>query len=246
MNGDPATNIGGPQGRFPTTIWSQLLQGEELAARQGALEALARTYWKPVYVYIRSRWLKSNEDAKELTQDFFAWMIETDFVAKADPRRGRFRPFVKAALEHFLLNRNRDQRRQKRGAGGRVLSLDWSEGEQARLQVPDRPGRAPEEVLALAWRAEILTRASKLLRDAYAAEGKEVCFLVFQEYYLSGKTVYSAVAAKYGISEVDVSNYLMRVRDRFQRIVRNLVAETVAGREELEEEMTQLFGGTLA
>ena len=158
---DPDTSLGGVARRdFPTTAWSQLAAGAgaDEPARRRALETLARGYWKPVYAYLRARRSLSNEDAKDLTQDFFAWMAETDFLARADRSRGRFRAFLKTALDHYLSHEQERRRALKRGGGQVLLAMD----DLPKAEIIDPRGRAPEEVLDEAWRAGLLTRATEM------------------------------------------------------------------------------------
>src|SRR5687768_13477436 len=114
------TDIGLGGTAFPSTRWSQLIGSKSSSPdyRKG-LERILLEYWKPVYVFVRRAWGKSNEDAKDLTQSFFAEIIEKDLLAKYAPHRGRFRTFLKAALKNFLADEHRTAGRQKRG-GGRV------------------------------------------------------------------------------------------------------------------------------
>src|SRR5262245_30432523 len=102
------TDLGGANRHFPSTCWSRF-SGNPAGSRE-AVESLAEGYWKPVYAYIRSKWAKTNEDAKDATQDFFVWMVEGDFISRADPSRGRFRAFVKVALDHYLGGEERKRR----------------------------------------------------------------------------------------------------------------------------------------
>src|SRR5437867_9766320 len=101
MGTDPLTELGGVRRDFPSTCWSRFSAAlpEDLASRRAAVEELSRRYWKPIYAYIRAKWAKTNEDAKDLTQDFFVWMLEGDFISRADSSRGRFRAYVKVALQ---------------------------------------------------------------------------------------------------------------------------------------------------
>src|SRR5262245_12942315 len=138
------TELGGRGRDFPSTCWSRFLVGaarKDAGATRPAAETLARDYWKPIYAYVRAKAARSNEDAKDLTQDFFVWMMETDFLSRADPARGRFRAFVQVALKHYLANRERDARREKRGGDQKLLTL----GEIVDWGVPDPAGRPPEE-----------------------------------------------------------------------------------------------------
>ncbi len=239
---DWETSLGGAGRDFPKTRWSRLLGSFEPGRlrERPAFEELARHYWKPIYAYVRAKWAKSNDDAKDMTQDFFLWTIESDFLSKADPERGRFRAFVKVALKHYLANEEEKRRRQKRGGGRPVVPLDEMAVEPG---LPDARSRTPEEVLDEAWRNGLIARAAELLERALRAEGKEVAFQVFRDYHLEGSDAgYRETAAKYGISEIDVSNHLMRTKQRLQAIMTDLVAETVQGEEELREELRSLFG----
>jgi RNA polymerase sigma-70 factor (ECF subfamily) len=242
------TVMGGPVYDFPSTLWCQITCAGDSDAqkRRSAWDGLAGKYWKPVYAYIRTKWAKTNEEAKDLTQDFFAWMMETDFTGRADPRRGRFRAFVRSALDNYVRMDQRHRNRRKRGGSHAIFQLQDSEAKD--WQVPDPAGRPAEEVLQDLWKGELLVRATRLLREAYEKEGKVSHFAVFQDYYLNPApgVKHEEVAARHRISAADVNHYLMNGKQRFRAIVENLVAETVQGPEELREEMRELFGRLLA
>src|SRR5262245_53518495 len=126
MPSGPDTTLGGSRREFPSTCWSRFMGHADATpeARAETFETLAGSYWKPIYAYVRARFGKSVEDAKDLTQEFFVWMMETDFLDRPDPARGRFRGFVKAALHNYFLNRERNARTQKRGGDRRFVPLD--------------------------------------------------------------------------------------------------------------------------
>jgi RNA polymerase sigma factor (sigma-70 family) len=235
------TSLGGRD--FPSTCWSRFLGGFSTAAGKEAVESLAASYWKPIYAYIRTRWSKSNEDAKDLAQDFFLWMMESDFLARADRGRGRFRVFVKVALEHYLTDEARRRQAQKRGGDRGIFAIDGSPS--AEIGIAEAAGRMPDQILDDAWRAELFVRATQRLHEEFRAEGKDVVSGVFRDYYLSpsGDLNYREMAAKHGISEVDVSNHLMLAKRRFRAILTDLVAETVENEEDLQDELRTLFGG---
>lgn len=224
---------------FPSTIWAQFLD-----TRSGSnLAHLAERYWKPIFAFIRARHSGSVDDAFDLTQEFFVRMMETDFADRADPVRGRFRAYVKAALKNFLSHEARDRRRLKRGGGKRLLSFNAG----ADLPDPPDPGAAtPEAALDEAWRREVVLRARARLDAELRASGKHVYADVFREYYLdqSDDVDYEALAAKHRISRSDVSNYLIHAKRAFREILTDLVAETVHGPEDLREELRSLFGGS--
>ncbi len=232
------TSLGGRQRDFPSTCWSRFSSG---AADRAALEELARGYWKPVYAYLRARFSQSNESAKDLTQDFFVWIVESDLLSRADPAKGRFRAFLKTALQNYFYNEERRQNRLKRGGGREIFALEIRDEE---VDVPDAAGRNPEEALDDAWRREVLGRAAERLEQACRTEGKEAYYKVFHDFYLQGPgaTNYKELSARHGISESDISNYLVHAKRRFREIVAALVTETVESPPELREELKSLFG----
>jgi len=242
--GGAESDLGGRQ--FPSTCWTQFLGGGRTgAAGRRAAESLAQRYWKPIYAFIRSQWAKSAEDAKDLTQEFFVWMLESDFLSRADRTRGRFRSFVKVALRHFLTNEARDTRRIKRGGGRDIVSLDGVPDDSLPGGEPaGAKAKTPEEILDEAWKNETLLRTASTLGEALRAEGKGVYYDVFRDYFLAGAAGlnYRALAERYAISEVDVSNFLMHAKNRYRAILTDIVAETVENEEELRDELKALFG----
>jgi RNA polymerase sigma-70 factor (ECF subfamily) len=240
---NPDTEIGGERKDFPSTLWGDVLDTAEGDAprRQAAWERLAQRYWKPIYAVIRSAWSKSSEEAKDLTQEFFAWMIETGFPARADAERGSFRAFVKSALRNFLSNEGRDRRRLKRGGQHAILRLR-EELDEGRVRAAE--GASADEILRRAWREEILVRAQQILKDVYEREGKETYFRLFHDYYLKGPEAqtYRDLASLHGIQESTVHNYLTDARRRFRAVLVDLVAETVGSPDELRAEINELFG----
>ncbi len=227
---------------FPTTRWSHLLAdpaGGSQAARQ-ALESLAQRYWRPIAAYARALRGGSDEDARDATQAFFLWMIESGFLSQADPARGRFRGLVKKSLANFLHDLERGQRTQKRGGGRPLISLD---GRDAPEPPPDR-ARSPEEALDQQWRRELLTQAAEALENELCAKGKEVIYAVFRDYFLSDEEPdYEALVRRHGITRIDVSNHLMHAKRRYRAHLRAAVHETVQCDDDLRAELAWLFEG---
>lgn len=230
---------GGGGNLFPSTLWTQVLNVGEADAekRRAAWEELAARYWKPVYVHIRAQWSRADEEALDLTQGFFAWMIETEFPARADPRRGRFRHFLKSALENFLRMDARSRGRLKRGGDRRFISLEGA-------PLAEAGNASPESAYDSAWKRELLLRAAALLREKYRRRGKEVYFELFRSCVLEEGTALShaELAARHGISPTDVNNHLMDAKRNYREILKDLLAETVAGAPELDQEFRDLFG----
>jgi RNA polymerase sigma-70 factor (ECF subfamily) len=228
-----------PGSLFPSTLWTQVLNVGESDAqkRRAAWEELATRYWKPVYVHIRAQWSRSSEEALDLTQSFFAWMIETAFPGRADPRRGRFRHFLKSALENFLRMDARARSRLKRGGDRRFISL-----ERAELSIAAET--SPDSAYENAWKRELLLRAATVLKEKYERRGKGIPFEIFRVCVLEEAPApsHAELATRHGITPTDVNNYLMDAKRNFREILKDLLAETVAASAELDEEFRELFG----
>src|SRR5262249_44254454 len=203
----------GPGGLFPSTLWTQILNVGETDAekRRAAWEELAARYWKPVYVHIRAQGARSTEETLDLTQGFFAWMIETGFPSRADPRRGRFRHFLKTALENFLRMDARARSRLKRGGHRRFISLEGAELSQA-------GSLSPESAYENAWKRELLLRAATLLKEKYRRRGKDAHFEIFRVCVLDDAPAptHAELASRHGLSSTDVNNYLMDAKRNFR------------------------------
>lgn len=237
------TDFGGAQA-FPTTRWT-LLAGRDAGseASRAAFEELARRYWRPIAAYVRARWERTDDGAREATQDFFLWMLERGFLDRADPGRGSFRGFVKRSLAHFLQDRARRSAALKRGGGARPASLTGVGDGGEPADEPADPGQpGPEAALDAAWRSELLAQAADALEAELAARGRPAVFAVFRDYYLEDEELdYAALAERHGISTVDVSNHLMHAKRRYRALLRSTVLETVGSDEELRAELAWLF-----
>ena len=233
----------GAHAPFPETRWSLVLGGAG-TGRAAALEALARAYWRPVYGYARARRRLDHEDALDATQEFFLWMVSSGFLERADPTRGRFRAFVKVALDRFLVDLHRAASSERRGGRASILSLDSDM--PVGLEPADLDGRSPEDVLDDLWRQELITRALERLERRLTAVGRAKHFALFKDHYVDGRDdgvrSYDTLAARHGVSRVDVSNWLMRTKAWFRDEVRKAVLETVGDANDLGAELRWLFG----
>lgn len=244
---DPFTEIGGAARQLPTTSHTALssIRGADPVRRNAELERLAQLYWKPVYALIRRAWASTNEDAKDLTQDFFAEVVLRDgFAERYSPERGSFRAYLKGALRNFLSKQSRDASREKRGGGVQPVSLQIREADLQEV-VPDDQTLRPEEAFDRTWRTVVLGRATQLLEARLAAQGKGAYFQVFRRYDLEpaeGEVSYEALARELRLSVDDVKNYLTRSREEFRRAVRTVLCESVASPEDLAAEWEALFG----
>lgn len=226
-------------GIFPTTLWSDVRRGGAVGkAREDALAALAQRYQAPAEAYLAAALRLPRERAHELFQEFFAWMLASDWLAKAAPERGRFRGFLKVALRNFATDELRRETAAKRGGGARTESLD---GEDA-PEVPDRATPTPDEALDAAWRAALVEAAFERTRLAFERSERGLAFAVFRDYYLEGgpEPDYRVLGARHGITTTDVSNYLQRTKSAFREHLRALVLDTVANPADLGDELAWL------
>ena len=229
-----STAAAGGGSAFPSTRWSRILASGD--ARD--LEALARTYWRPIRAYLAARFRLGDDDADDLAQEAFAWMLETRFLDRADPDRGRFRGLLKKALGRFAVERLRRDAAQR--GGGRVHEAIEPDRDPADPKLP-----SPDQVLDAAWRRELVERARGTLEAGLAAEGRSSTWLVFRDWFLdedAGTDLdHAALAARHGISKADVSNRLEYAKRRFRAVLRALVAETTDSDDALRDELAWLF-----
>lgn len=229
---------------FETTRWSMVIAAgqSDLPESRAALEALCEVYWYPLYVYVRRRG-HHEDDARDLTQGFFAKLLEKNWVADADPARGKFRTFMLTALKHYMADEWDRQRAQKRGGGNLPLSLDFDTAEDGyKLELPD--DRTPEDVYDACWAETVVQRARERLRREKLEPGKEERFERL-EGFVTGEGLdvpYKEVAKELGLSESAVKVAVYRLRQRFGEIVREEIAETVRNPNDVESEMRHLLG----
>jgi len=231
------TSLGGPGRNFPDTVWDIVgrLNGPD---RKQALEELCRGYWKPAYCYLRAGRGKSVEDAKDLAQGFFAWLVEGDALRRFAPERGKFRTFFKTLLKHFAQHHEEAIARLKRGGGAVFVGLD--EAAVAGLPEDPDPDRAFEE----AWRDEVVRRAVDRVCERLRASGQEVKIRAFEAYDCrapEARPSYAELAGRLGVAVADVKSYLYQVRQAVQSQVRDELARLTSTREELEEEWNGFF-----
>jgi RNA polymerase sigma factor (sigma-70 family) len=243
---DPDTHIGGAQDRFPSTRRSAIagVRSSDAAERSRSSEILVSAYWKPVYKYIRRRWGKSNEDAKDLTQSFFTRALEKDFFASYDPAQAAFRTFLRSCLDHFLASEHQAAGRRKRGGGVLPVPLDFetAEGELATYDVPD--SLTTEEYFRRESVRSLFTLAVERLRDECESQGKHVSFQLFERYDLdtAGSLTYAQLAAEFGLPVTTVTNYLAFARRGFRRLVLGQLREISGSEEEFRAEARAILG----
>jgi RNA polymerase sigma factor (sigma-70 family) len=249
------TEIGGAGGKFPATRWSAVLaaRSTDPAERKRALEAIVAAYWKPVYKYIRVRWGKSNEDAKDLTQEFFLRVIEKNDLADFDPGKARLRTFLRVCADHFVSNEAKAARRQKRGGGALHVPLDFetAEAELARAKPLLPAGASPEsieEYFEREFLRSLFALSVESLRQFCESNGKKTHFRLFEIYVVTdleegeSRPTYGRLASRFGIAETDVTNYLTYARREFRRILLEKLREMTVSEEEFRREARTLLG----
>ncbi len=242
---DPVTPPWGEVARravFATTHWSVVLaagRSDSPQARE-SLEKLCQTYWYPLYAYVRRRG-HAEADAKDLTQGFFAWLLERDWLERADQQRGRFRSFLLTSFNGFLANEWNRARAQKRG-GGRTLSLPFDAADpHCRWEPADNV--TPEQVYERRWAVTLLDEVMGRLREDYARQDKAELFAQLKPCLLGQRAAqpYAALASTLGMTEGSVKVAVHRLRQRYRQLLRAEIANTVAQPEDVEEEMRHLF-----
>ena len=206
-----------------------------------ALEELCRTYWYPLYVYVR-RQTATREDAEDLTQAFFARLLEKNYLAGLSSDRGRFRAFLLAALKHFLANEWDRANRQKRGGGLATVPLDWQNAD-TRYQIYPPDNLSPDKLYDRAWAVTVLERVLARLRDESASEEKVEVFTQLKPFLMVGKSAipYAQVAASLNLTEGAVRVAVHRLRGRYRELLRDEVRQTISDPAQVEEEMRALF-----
>ena len=241
------TSIGGRGSGFPATRWSAVLaaRSSNKVERSRGLEAIAAAYWKPVYKYIRVRWGKSNEEAKDLTQEFFARLLEKDYLEKYDPERARLRTYLRTCVDGLVANEERSMRRIKRGGQAVLLSFDFDAAENDFAAAAAPGAESPEEFFEKEWVRSVFSLGVERLRRECDQRSRAQHFRLFELYDLEGgkeARTYEELAREYGLSVIDVTNYLSLVRREFRRILLDLVREMTASEEEFRREAHALFG----
>jgi len=208
---------------------------------RAALTSLCEAYWNPVYVFIRYSGYDSDK-AQDLTQEFFARLIEKNYLKDADRTRGRFRSFLLASVKHFLSNESDRDRALKRGGGQAPVSFDAIEAE--RWYMPAAADDVtPETLFERRWAVSLLGRVIGLLRKEYVDAGKQDLYAALETFLNndSEDQRYEQVAARIGVSAGALRMSVLRMRRRYRALLRAEIAETVTEPEEIDEEIRFLM-----
>ena len=229
---------------FCTTHWTLVLTAARADAGTDARDALARlcsVYWHPLYAFCR-RQGRQPHDAEDLTQEFFARLLQNNALASVRPERGRFRSFLLASLKNFLANEWERARAQRRGGGRPLIPLDAAEAE-TRYALEPADSLTPEMVFERRWAFAVLERTMTALRREYSTQEKGELFDQLEGFLPGGHGTVSRVelAAKRGLTVGAIDVAIHRLRQRFGALLREQVAETVSSEQEVKEEIRHLI-----
>lgn len=228
---------------FAETHWSVILRAKGPTTPQAAdaLEALCRAYWYPLYGYLR-RQGQDPPSAQDLTQDFFAHLLENKGLETVEQTKGKFRSFLLASLKNFMANARTRANALKRGGGYSFVSLNDQDAE-ARFSAEQSHQANPDKAFEQAWAVTVLENVFSQLRKEYAAANKGALFEILQAHLSGDKTgeSYAAIAARLSTTEAAVKMAVMRLRRRYGQLLRAQIAQTVESPEEAEEELRYLF-----
>lgn len=232
-------------GGFPATRMS-ILEGLRAAeTHDAALARLAEGYWRPAYRYLRLAWRLERADAEDLTQSFFAAVVERETLAGFDPARARLRTFLRVVLDRMVANWRRDGARQKRGGGATALRLDFDDAEGSAGLVPAAPDEPHDRVFHREWVRSLFDLALADLRDDARESGRGSQLRVFERYDLAAedaRPTYADLAAELGLPTTKVTNDLHAARKRFRRLLLARLRETCRDDDEWRDEARELLG----
>jgi RNA polymerase sigma factor (sigma-70 family) len=246
LNANPQVDLISPNtgaGVFATTHWSVVLAAGQTESphASAALEQLCRTYWYPLYVFVRGQG-RSAHDAQDLTQEFFARLLEKKYLRLADPDRGKFRAFLLKALKNFLVNEWEKARTQKRGGGQCAVPLD-AEIAESRYAAEPVQALTLDEVYEKRWALTLIEAVLSLLRENYEAAGRLPVFETLKGCIWGAPSTisYPEAASRLGLTEGALKVAVHRLRSRYRELLRAEVAKTVATPGEVDEELQHLI-----
>jgi RNA polymerase sigma factor (sigma-70 family) len=244
----PHTPFGDRHGRFMTTRWSIVLSCSDSATdeqkAQAALAELCKIYWRPVFAFI-CRQGHSVPDAQDLTQEFFGRVIKGRLIQSADRNKGRFRSLLLKALQRFLHDQGDRRHARKRGGDLNFVSWDdWMTEAPSHLSIAEQESDnwSPERVFDVRWAATVVERALRRLGDECEKRGRRRVFDVLSSYLTADRqdVSYANFARVLGLQETAVKNLVHRLRERYRALLREEVAETVGGANEIDDELRYL------
>jgi RNA polymerase sigma factor (sigma-70 family) len=233
---------------FVTTRWSVILSAANLGSGEqktrDALAELCRTYWWPIFSFLRARGC-SIEDAQDLTQDFFVTILKNNWLQHADRNRGRFRSLLLRSLQNFLINAAEKTHAHKRGGGVEFISWDdWMAEAPSQLSIPVQAldSLPSERIFDLTWATTVVEHAFQRLREECESKGKLWLFQALSSHLTDERDElsYAKVSAKLGMAETAVKKHLHNMRQRYRNLLRDEVSQTVENPADVDDEIRYL------
>ena len=225
-------------GWFRTTHWSVVLSARgDGAASNAALARLCKAYWHPLYAFVRRSGYKP-EDAHDLTQEFFARLLEKDYLKGVVPEKGKFRSFLLMALKRFLANEWDRANRLKRGGGQQLISLQDTEN---RYLAEPLDELSPDIAFDRKWATTVLEHVMRKLQDDFGRAGKTDVFGRIKVFLSGDKESYTEISQALGMTEATLRVNVHRLRQRYRELLRLEIANTVDNPEHIDEELRYLF-----
>lgn len=232
---------------FQSTRWTVVLRAKGSAApeaidediRRDALGQLIEMYWKPLYFFVRKKG-RNVDEAKDLTQAFFATFLEKDFLRLVGREKGRFRTFLLVAFEHFLFNEYEKATTQKRGGGRKILSFDFADAEERYLHEPF-DNVTPERLFMRKWVLELTGQAMATLKSEFRENGKEELFKSIGP-LLTGGEDFETLAKGLNMTSSNLKVTVHRARKRYGELIRLAVKDTVQSDGDVDAELYELMG----
>lgn len=228
--------------KFLTTHWSLVLAAgrRETVESNSALERLCKLYWPPLYAYVRRR-VPDLHEAQDLTQAFFERLLDRDYLATADPQRGRFRAFLLTAFKHFLSKEWEKLKSQKRGSGRAPMPLDFQSAD-SRISIEPASGLTAEQIYDRQWAVTLLGQIMERLENEFVQSGKAKQFAVLKEFIIGEHSgTYNDAASELNMTEGATKMAASRMRRRYRELLREEIAQAVASPEDVDDEIRRLF-----
>jgi RNA polymerase sigma factor (sigma-70 family) len=247
VNGKASDRGGDRPREFVTTRWSLILSaanGSEEQKAHDALAELCRTYWRPIFSFVRARG-HSIEDAQDLTQDFFVTILKKNWLHHADRDRGRFRSLLLRSLHNFLVNATEKAHANKRGGSVEFISWDdWMAEGPSQLSIPLQAldSLPPERIFDLTWATTVVEHAFQRLREECESKGKLWLFQALSSHLADERDElsYANLAGELGMAETAVKKQLHNMRQRYRSLLRDEVSQTVEDPADVDDEIRYL------
>lgn len=229
--------------QFSTTHWSLVAAAGRRGtiASNSALERLCKLYWPPLYAYVRRR-VPDLHEAQDLTQAFFERLLDQDYLADADPQRGRFRAFLLTAFKHFLSKEWEKVKAQKRGGGRTSISLDFQSAD-SRISIEPASDLTAEQIYDRQWAVTLLGQIMERLENEFVQSGKAEQFAILKAFIIGehSGTTYHDAALELSMTAGAAKMAASRMRHRYRELLREEIAQAVATPEDVDDEIRKLF-----